>query len=131
MFAFVFVCWHLYHSLFSLDPPDGGKLAKAETVEEKFLQVNQWRLWETSSSSSSLVLEKQYCEKCRFLEKLHFPKKAHKVENISIANLKQDDESVGDCDADCHDKDEVVDDEHLVRREQDKAPTDTWLAFTL
>ena len=51
--------------------------------------------------------------------------------NISTANLKQDDESVGDCDADCHDKDEVVDDEHLVRREKDKAPTDTWLAFTL
>ena len=37
--------------------------------------------------------------------------------NISTANLKQDDESVGDCDADGHGKDDVVDDEHLVGEE--------------
>ena len=30
--------------LFSLNPPDRGKFAEPQTVEEKFLQMNQWCL---------------------------------------------------------------------------------------
>ena len=50
-----------------------------------------------------------------------------------LLNLKQDDESVGDCDAYGHDKDEVVDDEHLdkMSHKDDNGWSDTWLAFTL
>ena len=56
-----------------------------------------------------------------------------KKEMFFTANLKQDDESKGDCDADGHGKDDVVDDEHLVvgEVEHTKTTTDTWLAFTL
>ena len=52
----------------------------------------------------------------------------------NIAHLEQHDQSIGDCDRDGHDKDDVVDDEDLEKTKWHKdsnPPISTWLAFTL
>ena len=95
--AYVVACF-----LFSSDPPTKrGQLAQPQFVEDKLLEVNQWCLM-------SNIISKVWT-----------------VFHISIANLKQHDENIGDCDADGHDKDKVVEDEDL--REGTKSDPKTTL----
>ena len=137
-----------YFSLFGFDPPHRRQLGETELPEEKFLEVNQRGLekqWHDRYHSPEPEEPGCWCNGRNvftitiiiiILIIIIFIISIiglFLARNFSTTNLKQDEESEGECDADGHGKDDVVDDEHLVvgMVEHTKTTTDTWLAFTL